>query len=775
MDSRSDSNRTKEVKEGGASETENTLKMLVSTDNHLGVWETDPIRGNDSFDTFEEILQLALDEKVDLVLLGGDLFHLNKPSRRTLHRTISLLRKYCLGDGAIRFRVISDQTTNFGTNQGRVNYEDPNFAVQMPIFTIHGNHDDPTRNGANTALSAVDLMAACNLINYFGKADKVDDVEIAPVLLEKGTTKVAFYGLGNIRDERLNRSWTSNKVKFIVPEEGTDDWFNIFVLHQNRDYGRGKKNCIHEHMLPDFLDLVVWGHEHECIITPEWSSHEEFVILQPGSSVATSLCEGEGVTKHVGIVHVQGGRFKVDPIKLKTVRPLLFREIALVDYLDPMASDLQEEIQKCLSDHVDRLIAEHNESSNEDGAVESKADESSTKMLPLIRLRVDHTDFNQITIQNKRFGAQFVGRVANPDNIIKWRKRKGASKSKKNGKGAADDEPIEPVSLSSTAVEELIVKVLDEEENKMMILPEPKMNLALEHFVTKHENGAIGDQVMAELETVRKMLKREKGVGRKEEIIARVSGHSERARAQDAFEREQDEEAATAASKDHVERDENGANGTFSEDEDVLSTATRSNVPPKRSRASRKQASAAIESDADDEEGSILSMFKRSAAASSTKTTNVRRSTASGGGSRKKRRLEQSKRDDVVQVDTDDEDDEAYRPKSSTRRRKDSSALRPRVINSKSSTRKTAKTDAPSKKTTGRRRRRARGATLAGPEDPSPAKRTKKSTRPVIVDMTQDDDDDYVEDFTSALTHTGALSEKRTPARGRRTRRRRGR
>jgi DNA repair exonuclease SbcCD nuclease subunit len=26
---------------------------------------------------------------------------------------------------------------------GQVNYEDPNFNVGLPVFTIHGNHDDP--------------------------------------------------------------------------------------------------------------------------------------------------------------------------------------------------------------------------------------------------------------------------------------------------------------------------------------------------------------------------------------------------------------------------------------------------------------------------------------------------------------------------------------------------------------------------------------------------------------------------------------------------------
>eukprot|EP00118_Oscarella_pearsei_P012313 m.89773 g.89773 ORF g.89773 m.89773 type:complete len:68 (+) comp36625_c0_seq3:46-249(+) len=38
---------------------ENTLKILLATDNHLGYLERDPIRGNDSIVTFEEILMLA--------------------------------------------------------------------------------------------------------------------------------------------------------------------------------------------------------------------------------------------------------------------------------------------------------------------------------------------------------------------------------------------------------------------------------------------------------------------------------------------------------------------------------------------------------------------------------------------------------------------------------------------------------------------------------------------------------------------------------------------
>ena len=57
------------------------MRILVATDNHLGVHEEDPVRSSDSFVAFEEILQHALRLKVDALMLGGDLFHENKPSR----------------------------------------------------------------------------------------------------------------------------------------------------------------------------------------------------------------------------------------------------------------------------------------------------------------------------------------------------------------------------------------------------------------------------------------------------------------------------------------------------------------------------------------------------------------------------------------------------------------------------------------------------------------------------------------------------------------------
>merc|ERR1740124_1412599 len=101
------------------------MKILIATDNHLGYGEKDPIRKDDSFVTFEEILKLAHTHEVDMILLGGDLFHDNKPSRRTIHKTLSLLRTYCLGDKECHLEFLSDQEVNFAHSDfSHVNYQD---------------------------------------------------------------------------------------------------------------------------------------------------------------------------------------------------------------------------------------------------------------------------------------------------------------------------------------------------------------------------------------------------------------------------------------------------------------------------------------------------------------------------------------------------------------------------------------------------------------------------------------------------------------------------
>jgi DNA repair exonuclease SbcCD nuclease subunit len=58
---------------------------------------------------------------------------------------MEILRKYCMGDDAVRVQSMSGD---------RYNYLDPNYNIQLPVFSIHGNHDDPSRDQGSKDLLA---------------------------------------------------------------------------------------------------------------------------------------------------------------------------------------------------------------------------------------------------------------------------------------------------------------------------------------------------------------------------------------------------------------------------------------------------------------------------------------------------------------------------------------------------------------------------------------------------------------------------------------------
>lgn len=110
---------------------------------------------------------------------------------------------------------------------------DSNLNVAIPVFSIHGNHDDPSGDGN---LCALDQLAMTGLVNYFGRSQEIDKVVVNPILLRKGETKLALFGMGNIRDERLHQTFLRRNVTLMRPveEEGEEPWYNLMVLHQNR-------------------------------------------------------------------------------------------------------------------------------------------------------------------------------------------------------------------------------------------------------------------------------------------------------------------------------------------------------------------------------------------------------------------------------------------------------------------------------------------------------------------------------------------------------------
>ncbi|KAK6046551.1 putative DNA repair protein [Cooperia oncophora] len=252
------------------------------------------------------------------------------------HRVIQLLRQYCLNDREVALEFVSDASVNFEHSRfDRVNYEDANINVGLPIFTIHGNHDDTA--GKVWVLTILDVLHEAGLVNLFGKFSDIDQFDVSPILLRKGSTRVALFGIGSQRDDRLCRAFAGHTIRFLRPRAGYDDWFNILVLHQNRPKRstlRSTGAYLPEQYIPTFFDLVLWGHEHESkphcqYVASSDAAGDGFYILQPGSTIATSLTREEALQKNVFLIKVKGRKFQCKPIPLQTVRPMVVDEIIL--------------------------------------------------------------------------------------------------------------------------------------------------------------------------------------------------------------------------------------------------------------------------------------------------------------------------------------------------------------------------------------------------------------------------------------------------------------
>lgn len=472
-----------------------TIRILIATDSHVGYAERDPVRKDDSWASFDEVMQLAKTEDVDMVLLAGDLFHDNAPSRKAMYQVMRSLRQNCLGDKPCELEFLSDATDVLGTHH--VNYEDPDINISIPVFSIHGNHDDPSGDGHFCSL---DLLQVSGLLNYFGKVPETDKIEIKPVLLQKGQTKLALYGMSNVRDERLFRTFRDKNVKLYTPGTQKKDWFNLMAVHQNH-HAHTETSYLPENFLPDFMDLVVWGHEHECLIDPRLNPEMMFQVMQPGSSIATSLVPGEAVAKHVAIISVTGKQFTTKKIRLKTVRPFITRDLVLAT--DPRFKNLArvKDNRIKLVDKLSDVVKELIEEAKSDWLAAQDPDDAPDEVpLPLVRIKVEHTapDGGKFDLENpQRFSNRFQGHVANVTDVVQFYKKKVATRGTKAESHMPDEAVLAALDSDNVKVGKLVHEYLSAQSLK--IIPQAPFGDAITQYVEKDDKNIMDTFVEEEL------------------------------------------------------------------------------------------------------------------------------------------------------------------------------------------------------------------------------------------------------------------------------------
>jgi double-strand break repair protein MRE11 len=227
-----------------------------------------------------------------------------------------------------------------------------------------------------------------------------------------------------------------------------------------------------------------------------------FHVMQPGSSVATSLMPGEAVPKHVALLKVTGKEFKVEPIRLTSVRPFVMKEIILAEERALKniwkKDNHRSEITRHLHMIVDELIEEAKQEWIE--LQESYDEETKTNgrgepvPLPLIRLRVEYTapDGGHFDIDNpQRISNRFRDQVANINDVVQfYRKKKSAARKTGNDEPEMPDaSAIAEMSLDSVKVEKLVKEFLTAQS--LTILPQNTFGDAVSQFVDKDDKHSM--------------------------------------------------------------------------------------------------------------------------------------------------------------------------------------------------------------------------------------------------------------------------------------------
>ena len=188
------------------------------------------------------------------------------------HKMVKLLRDNVFGNRSIDFEVVWDKK--------RPNYAYENINVGLPIWGIEGKaegggggrlrEEELATKGGAAAASGTSIgggvtggreeegleedgvwpvLETEGYVNWL----RSDHCPLSPVLIKKGETKVAIYGLNYVR--KTKELLEKGKIRFIIPA-AEEEVFTVLLIHLD-----GKREEPEELLkyLPKELDLVVVG------------------------------------------------------------------------------------------------------------------------------------------------------------------------------------------------------------------------------------------------------------------------------------------------------------------------------------------------------------------------------------------------------------------------------------------------------------------------------------------------------------------------------------
>ena len=387
------------------------IRVAIVTDTHIGYRERDPNFQDESFEVFDEALENANLHGADIVIHAGDLFEDMSPSRHTIIRTMQIIQNHLIGAGNPPEVIYSEGLTL------KPNWLDENIRIKIPLFIINGNHDRP---GGYKFTSADELLSVPKLINYFKSSDKADNVILEPVVLQRGCIRLNIYGLSYLPDSKFLTILQDHKLQLVKPppaDASVRRTFTILMVHQNKTtYGKSRQQlaellsrALPSTDEPHHVDLVIWGHEHENMVSR--TKFDTIEISQPGSTICTQLKKCMATERSMAILDIYETSDSFEPLTLSKARRFIYDSIDLND-ITKNATTLDKRLN-LLREQIDALLSE-----------DENPDPS---RLPLVRIDLRSTANENMKFNVRQLAYEYTNKVANPETMLRVKEHKGLS------------------------------------------------------------------------------------------------------------------------------------------------------------------------------------------------------------------------------------------------------------------------------------------------------------------------------------------------------------
>ncbi|MDX1957097.1 MAG: exonuclease subunit SbcD [Leptospiraceae bacterium] len=301
----------------------NSLRILHTSDWHLGKYLENFSRLPEQEKVLEEIVSITNKQNIDLVLIAGDIFDTANPPIDAVKLFYSTLTK-----------LSSDGT--------------------RPVIVIAGNHDSPDRIESALSLSLEHGVILAGYPNFkatlgeIGKNIMIDrsSESFFELRLPSIESRIQIIALPYVSEERMRKSFSTEKTSesFIidyiaekVKDEFSGDSFKLLLSHhfytgssleiieESEDersiVSVGGIGQISVSKLPDGIDYVALGHIHKY----HQLSGKKFPVIYSGSPIAYSLSEADQ-QKFVVVTEITKKETTIDKIPINSGKKIFRKE-----------------------------------------------------------------------------------------------------------------------------------------------------------------------------------------------------------------------------------------------------------------------------------------------------------------------------------------------------------------------------------------------------------------------------------------------------------------